>query len=152
MVMMSNPRKIYELKDLVRDDVRFINRPADSGTRFLLEGLLADQGIEESMIHGFEQSEATHASVAAYVASGLADAGFGLERPARYFQLDFIPMVNERYFLVCRKDTIQHPVMLKILELLRDPDFKSSVNSLPGYNSLNSGNVTKFLETFPVAH
>jgi molybdate transport repressor ModE-like protein len=151
MVMPANPKKIYELKDLVRSDVRFINRPADSGTRFLLEGLLHAQGIAESDIHGFEQSEATHASVAAYVASGLADAGFGLERPARHFQLDFIPMINERYVLVCRSATLQHPVMQRVLALLNDPAFKDHLNALPGYSSQRSGTVTPYAEAFPTA-
>src|SRR3989338_3924783 len=81
MVAPGTPRKIYDLQDLTRADVKFINRPADSGTRFLLEGLLREKGLADRPIQGFEQSEATHASVAAYVASGLADAGFGLERP-----------------------------------------------------------------------
>jgi molybdate-binding protein len=151
MVIPGNPKKIYELKDLIRSDVRFINRPADSGTRFLLEGLLEEQTIEEASIRGFEQSEATHAAVAAYVASGLADAGFGLERPARYFGLDFIPMVNERYFLVCRHGTIEHPIMRHILDLLRNPEFKDSVNALPGYNSMHSGVVSPFSEAFSPA-
>jgi molybdate transport repressor ModE-like protein len=148
MVAPGNPKKIYELNDLTRDDVRFINRPADSGTRFLLEGLLAEAQIPGARIAGFEQSEATHASVAAFVASGLADAGFGLERPARYFQLDFIPMVNERYFLICHRATLQHPVMQKALAIMSDPVFKSSVNALPGYDSAQSGKVTPFHQAF----
>lgn len=151
MVAPGNPNKIYELKDLTRADVKFINRPADSGTRLLLEGLLAEQGIAGSAIHGFEQSEATHASVAACVASGLADAGFGLERPARYFQLDFIPMVNERYVLICRAPAIGHPVMQAVLRTLADPVFKTSVNALPGYDSRDSGTVTPLAQAFPPA-
>lgn len=148
MVAAGNPKKIYDLKDLARDDVRFINRPVDSGTRFLLEGLLTEARIPGSSITGFEQSEATHASVAAFVASGLADAGFGLERPARYFQLDFIPMVNERYFLICHEATLQHPVMQQTLAILADPGFKTSVNALPGYDSAHSGKVTPLHEAF----
>lgn len=148
MVAPGNPKKIYDLQDLARDDVRFINRPADSGTRFLLEGLLTEQGIAGAQIAGFEQSEATHASVAAFVASGLADAGFGLERPARYFQLDFIPMVNERYFLICYEATLNHPVMQTILATLADPTFKQSVNALPGYDSARSGTVTPLKQAF----
>ncbi len=128
--------------------MRFINRPADSGTRFLLEGLLGEAQIAGTRIAGFEQSEATHASVAAFVASGLADAGFGLERPARYFQLDFIPMVNERYFLICHEATLQHPVMQKTLAILADPEFKQSVNALPGYDSTHSGQVQPLREAF----
>jgi molybdate transport repressor ModE-like protein len=148
MVAPGNPKKIYDLKDLTRSDVSFINRPGDSGTRFLLEGLLKEQDIRESRISGFEQSETTHASVAAFVASGLADAGFGLERPARYFQLDFIPMVNERYFLICREATLHHPVMQATLRILADPDCKSSVNALPGYDSTHSGTITPLREAF----
>lgn len=149
MVAPGNPKKIYDLKDLTRDDVKFINRPSDSGTRFLLEGLLAEHHIAGAQIAGFEQSEATHASVAAFLASGLADAGFGLERPARYFQLDFIPMVNERYFLLCREGTLEHPVMQKTLAILNNPEFKQSVNALPGYDSAQSGAITPLLEAFP---
>lgn len=148
MVAPGNPKKIYDLKDLTRGDVRFINRPADSGTRFLLEGLLNEQHILGAQIAGFEQSEATHASVAAFVASGLADAGFGLERPARYFQLDFIPMVNERYFLICEKAMLQHPVLQETLAILADPAFKQSVNALPGYDSARSGTVTPLKQAF----
>ena len=151
MLAPGNPKKIYNLNDLARADVRFINRPADSGTRFLLEGLLAEQGIASGAIHGFEQSEATHASVAAFVASGLADAGFGLERPARYFQLDFLPMVNERYVLICRAPILQHPVMQEILRILADPAFKSSVDALPGYDARHSGTVTPLAQAFAPA-
>jgi molybdate-binding protein len=148
MVAPGNPKKIYDLKDLTRDDVRFINRPSDSGTRYLLEGLLNEQAIQGTHVTGFEQSEATHASVAAFVASDLADAGFGLERPARYFQLDFIPMVNERYFLLCHEATLQHPVMQKTLAILADPEFKQLVNALPGYDSAQSGTVTPLRDAF----
>lgn len=149
MVAPGNPKKIYDLADLTRHDLRFINRPVDSGTRFLLEGLLQEQGVAPASIQGFEQSETTHAAVAASVASGLADAGFGLERPARYFQLDFIPMANERYFLVCREAALQHPVMQAVLRILTDPAFKSSVNALPGYDSRDCGTITPLHRAFP---
>lgn len=148
MVAAGNPLKIYELADLARDEVRFINRPADSGTRFLLDGLLQDQGIASSAIRGYEQSEATHAAVAACVASGLADVGFGLERPARYFQLDFMPLVTERYVLVCRRTTLDHPVAHALLRLLADPAFRSGINALPGYDARAAGSVTPWAEAF----
>jgi len=148
MVAPGNPKNIHLLADLTRADVQFINRPADSGTRFLLEGLLAEQGIATGAIHGFEQSEATHASVAAYVASGLADAGFGLERPARYFQLHFIPVVSERYVLVCRAATLEHPGLRAALATLSDPEFKRTVDALPGYDAAHAGRITPWHQAF----
>jgi len=151
MVAPGNPKKIGDLSDLTRADVKFINRPADSGTRFLLEGLLAEQGLGESAIQGFEQSEATHASVAAFVASGLADAGFGLERPARYFQLHFIPIVTERYVLVCHAATLEHPTLQAALATLSDPDFKRTVDALPGYDAAHSGRITPWQAAFASA-
>ena len=148
MVAAGNPKKVYELADLVREDLRFINRPAGSGTRFLLEGLLQDQGIASGAIRGFEQSEDTHAAVAACVASGLADVGFGLERPARYFQLDFMPLATERYVLVCRPAALQHPVAQALLHLLADTDFRASVNALPGYDARAAGTVLPWSQAF----
>lgn len=148
MVVAGNPRKVYELADLAREEVRFINRPADSGTRFLLDGLLQDQGIASQRIRGYEQSETTHAAVAACVASGMADVGFGLERPARYFQLDFMPMVTERYVLVCHRAALDHPVAQALLRLLGDPAFRSSINALPGYDARAAGSVTPWTDAF----
>ncbi len=148
MVAAGNPRKVYELADLAREEVRFINRPADSGTRFLLDGLLQDQGIASQRIRGYEQSETTHAAVAACVASGMADVGFGLERPARYFQLDFMPMVTERYVLVCHRAALDHPVAQALLRLLGDPALRSSINALPGYDARAAGSVTPWADAF----
>ena len=50
-----------------------------------------------------QQMEFTHAAVAAYVASGMADASFGVEAAARQFGLDFIRLLTEDYFFVCRR-------------------------------------------------
>ncbi|MCU0924917.1 MAG: helix-turn-helix transcriptional regulator [Hydrogenophaga sp.] len=149
MVGAGNPHKVYELADLARDGLRFINRPADSGTRFLLDGLLQDQGIASQHIRGYEQSEPSHAAVAACVASGLADVGFGLERPARYFQLDFMPMVTERYVLVCHRAALDHPVAQALLRLLADPAFRSSINALPGYDARSAGSISPWPDAFP---
>lgn len=51
----------------------------DSGTRLLFDQLLALHGIDQMRINGTQQIEFTHAAVAAYVASGMADVSFGVE-------------------------------------------------------------------------
>ena len=42
-------------------------------------------------------------AVAAYIASGMADAGFGMQTAAERFGLTFISLVRERYFLRPKK-------------------------------------------------
>lgn len=141
MLPPGNPGGISDLRDLARPDLRFINRQADSGTRLLLEGLLAQQGLSGAQIRGFEQSEFTHAAVAAYVASGMANAGFGLETAARQFKLDFIPLASERYCLVCRPAYLQHPTLLALRQALQNPALRTQLNALPGYQADEAGDV-----------
>ncbi|MCA0241379.1 MAG: helix-turn-helix transcriptional regulator [Proteobacteria bacterium] len=149
MVRPGNPKELFALADLARPGVRFINRQSGSGTRLLLEGLLQAQGIAPTRIAGFEQGEYTHAAVAAYVASGMADAAFGLEPPARHFKLDFVPLASERYFLLCRDDVMDGAAMQAVLAALRDPGFKSQLAALPGYDPAAAGRATPLAEVYP---
>ena len=149
MVAAGNPLKVYEVADLLRPEVRFINRQRNSGTRFLLEGLMAEAGVDTDCVNGFEQGEVTHAAVAAYVASGMADVGFGLETPARRFRLDFIPLASERYFLMCDEAALQTSVMGDVVGILQGPMFRTAVDALPGYDARNAGCVQRLADAFP---
>ena len=148
MIAPGNPKKIYELADLLRPEVRFVNRQSDSGTRFLLEDLLQRAGIDPGRIPGFEQGEATHAAVAACVASGLADVGLGLETPARQFRLDFLPLARERYFLLCHAATLDTPAMQAVLTELRSAEFQRDVNALAGYAADGTGQALPLHDAF----
>jgi len=139
MLPAGNPKKLYDLGDLVRPGVRFINRQRGSGTRFLLDCLLEQAGVDPARIVGYEQAEFTHAAVAAFVGSGMADAAFGLETPARHFKLEFIPLANERYFLTCRRTALDHPGVQQLLAVLRTEDFRAEVDRLPGYDARRCG-------------
>lgn len=149
MVRRGNPKELYALTDLTRPGVRFINRQPGSGTRLLLEGLLKSLDIAPTRIAGFEQGEYTHAAVAAYVASGMADVGFGLEPPARHFELDFVPVATERYFLLCRDEVMHTPALQTVLSALRDAGFRASLATLPGYDPAAMGEVVPLREAYP---
>ncbi len=148
MVAPGNPLKLYEAGHLLRPGVRFINRQPGSGTRLLLDLMLRKQGLAPGAIHGYEQCEFTHAAVAAFVASGMADVGFGVETPARRFRLDFIPLHTERYFLLCDERTMDTPPVRQMLDILRSEAFKEAVNELPGYRAEGSGSVMSLDEAF----
>jgi molybdate transport repressor ModE-like protein len=148
MVAPGNPLKLYEVRHLARPGVRFINRQPGSGTRLLLDLMLRKGGVNPADINGYEQGEFTHAAVAAYVASGMANAGFGVETPARRFKLDFIPLQTERYFLLCDERMLDSPTLQHTLRILRSAEFRRVVNQLPGYRADGSGTVMRLDEAF----
>jgi molybdate transport repressor ModE-like protein len=151
MVAGGNPLRIDGLPDLLRPDLRFINRERGSGTRFLLDCLLAAENIDPGAIVGYEHGEFTHAAVAAFIGSGMADVGFGLERPARHFKLDFIPLATERYFAVCRAEALQRPEVQQALAILRSEAFRNDVDALPGYHARRSGDVHRLEDVLALA-
>ena len=149
MVASGNPHKIYEVQDLTRKGIRFVNRQPSSGTRFLLECFLKKAQIDPTQIAGYEQAEFTHAAVAAFVASGMADVGFGVETPARRFKLEFLPLATERYFLLCNHSDLERPHLQAVLKVLNSDEFQFAVNQLPGYTAAHCGQVSTIHEAFP---
>jgi molybdate transport repressor ModE-like protein len=139
IVAPGNPKRIASVADLVRGGVRFVNRQAGSGTRLLFDLLLSRARVDAHAIEGYDVLEYTHAAVAAYVGSGMADAGFGLEVPARRFGLDFVPLISERYFFLCRNEFLADPAMRQLDALLHDDGFRAQIAQLPGYDPTASG-------------
>ncbi len=149
MLRGGNPKKINGLADLKRAEVRFINRETGSGTRLEIEQLLAREQIAPAVINGYEQTESTHLSVAAAVASGQADAGFGIKAAAAQFGLDFIPLVREQYYLACLKETLNQPAIVKLLELLKSNRWQGIIADLPGYDTACAGDVISLTQAMP---
>lgn len=149
MVAKGNPKNIWDIKDLLRPDVQFVNRQQGSGTRLILDLLLRQEKKTGRDINGFENIELTHAAIAAYILCGKADAGLGVETAARQFDLDFIPLLTERYFLICEKKMLLDPRFTPILEFLKTGEFRTEINKLPGYDVNETGTVMTLHEAFP---
>ena len=148
MVQRGNPFGIVSLAQLLNRSVRFVNRDPDSGTRLLFEQLLAQQRLDGPSINGYEHVEFTHAAVAAYVASGMADVSFGVEAAARQFDLDFVRLVTEDYFFVCRKQLLELEAMKRVLSIMRGKEFQAAISQLPGYRLKDAGSVKTVTEAF----
>lgn len=147
-VPRGNPNGIRGIADLARRDLRFVNRQHGSGTRMLLDLLLADADVAPQSIPGYESAEFTHAAVAAFIASGMADVGFGLETAARRFGLDFLPILRERYFFACEAAAIERPPLKLVLRLMRSAEFRAVVDTLPGYEGRTAGTVVPVQQAF----
>jgi putative molybdopterin biosynthesis protein len=138
MVAKGNPQGITGLHDLTRPSLRYINRASGAGTRVLLDELLAQHQIDSAAVNGYASQEPSHAAVAQAVASGAGDAGLGIEASARDKGLDFIPLVRERYYLVCLKSALQQAPVQALLAVLQSPAWQSDVAQLPGYAALGA--------------
>ena len=153
MVRPGNPLRIGGLADLVSSpsrEVRFVNRQPGSGTRLLIDHLLAEQGIAGSTVHGYDgPPEDSHVAVAAAVASGVADVGPGIEAAARPFGLDFVALIAEDYYLVCLKDALEHPAVLKLRATLEAAAWVQALADLPGYEAARSGEVLSLTQALP---
>jgi len=110
---------IRSVHDLARPGVRFIHR----------------QSAGEAGVPGREEH-----SVAAAVAEGRADAGFGLRADATRFKLEFVPLAVERYFLAASRAAARgSPAVRILLDTLKGGEFGQLVARLPGYDAAKAG-------------
>jgi putative molybdopterin biosynthesis protein len=142
IVPKGNPKKINSVKDLTRRGIRFVNRQPGSGTRILFDGLLRSNSLDPRAIRGYDSGEFTHAAVAAFVASGMADVGIGIEPAARQFKLDFVPLMKERYMLACSTATLRQAPIQELVTLLKGKQFSEIIGKIPGYALDSPGEVS----------
>jgi len=150
LVARGNPKKVCSLRDLVRDDVQFVNRQPGAGTRVLLDFKLAKLRLRPERIRGYEREEFTHMAVAVAIASGLADCGLGVHSAANALGLDFIPVEKEEYDLVFRRDFFESSSGQALLAAMHSTAFRDAVARLGGYDVGRSG-VVKLRPAAPSA-
>jgi putative molybdopterin biosynthesis protein len=141
-VPKGNPKAIKGFKDLMRDDLTFINRQPGSGTRLLTDKHVKDLKIDPLKIKGFDREEYTHMTVASAVLSGMADTGLGILAASRALGLDFIPVAKERYDLAIPEEHFRLEMMECLINIIKnDQEFKVAVKNLGGYDLTDSGKV-----------
>ena len=125
---------IASFPDLVERGLRFVNRQPGSGTRMLVDHLLYEHGLSARQLMGTaEHIENSHVAVALCVASGVVDAGIGIETAAFQFGLHFIPLIEEDYFLACLTSTLEHPAIAHLRQVLAGERWRAILAGLPGY-------------------
>ena len=115
----------------------------------MLEELLAAARIASAAIAGFERTEPSHQAVAESVASGSADAAFGIEAAARARGLDFIALAEEQYFLVTLAASLAHPHVATLLQALGSAEWADVLRQIPGYAPERSGQVLSLRKVLP---
>ncbi len=149
MVARGNPLALQSLEDVRRLQARFVNRAHGTGTRVVLDELLAQANLQGADLPGYATSEPSHAAVALAIAAGTADVGLGIEVAARSQGLEFVPLVDENYHLVCLKSALGHPATQALLTLLRSAAWRAQLDAMTGYRSSRSGEILSLREVLP---
>ncbi len=58
-------------------------------------------------------------------------------------------MLWEHYFVVCRKQELDSPLVQAVIEALEAPDFRELVANVPGYSVSESGQIISLRRTLP---
>jgi len=133
IVKKGNPRNIKRISDLVDQNIRFVNRQPGAGTRVLLDYLLTDQGLDHSLISGYDNCTVSHFDAANQVKVGNVDAAMGIHAASYAMDLDFIPLTEEPFELVIPRNNIDHPAISALMESITNKEWKQRVTAMGGY-------------------
>jgi excisionase family DNA binding protein len=132
-------RRPKNLKDV--RGLRFQARQAGAGSELVLDRLLAAEKMTRADLHAVAAVERSEVDLAMSLAQGNADVGLGIEAAARQFQLDFVPLIDERFDLLVWRKAYFDPPFQKLVALCRSTRFSARANVLGGYDISASGAV-----------
>jgi putative molybdopterin biosynthesis protein len=102
-----------------------VNRNPGSGTRILVDGLLAGAKPE-----GYWNQPRSHTAVAAAVAQERADWGVAIKPAARAYGLSFIPVAEEHYDFALVGERRSRPAVQAFLAALAEPAVLEALRAL----------------------
>ena len=141
-VQKGNPRNIKGWSDLERKDIAILNRRVGSSARILLDTQLKRLGISAAAVKGYDKIMKSHLTMAAAIANGEADLAIGTERISRQIEdLDFIPLLEERYDFVIKKELLGTEAVQKLLMILYSPAFRGEVARFSGNDYRDMGKI-----------
>ncbi|PKO88445.1 MAG: LysR family transcriptional regulator [Betaproteobacteria bacterium HGW-Betaproteobacteria-12] len=133
----GNPLGIASLADVARLGLRLVNRQRGSGTRSMIDQLLAANRLDGRDIPGYAHEEFTHDAVAATIAGGHADVGFGIEAAAARYDLGFVPLLRDRYCLALPAGLAHSAAVAHLIRRFRGNTFRERLRAMAGYEMLD---------------
>ncbi len=141
MATLGNPRGIRGVTNLMREDIRFVNREPGAALRTLLKDCLAEEGIPVEAVRGFDDLVTSHSQGAQRVCFETADAALGLRVVASAYGLAFIGLSAVRCGLVIPGGLMDHPAVKGLSDVIRSKAFRDELGNLPGCETSDTGKV-----------
>jgi putative molybdopterin biosynthesis protein len=136
VVPWRNPKRIRRAADLWSGGLRIVQRAPGAAAQQLLLRLA---GTRAPHLRGPVAS--SHLEAARTVAVGLADAAIAIESTARAFELNFIPLAEERFDLVVPHELAQDARVIRLLNTATTRAFRHDVEGLGGLTTRQSGSL-----------
>ena len=105
----------------------------------LFDYLLKKANIDKRVIPGYDKEYTTHLAVAGAVKNKNADCGLGVFSAASIMGLDFIPVAEERYDFLVRRNMLDDERVREFIGILKSDYFKNEVLKLGGYSTEGTG-------------
>jgi len=128
-------------ESLAHKDIRFVNRQRGSGIRLMVDYELKNRKIPCGDIAGYDHEVYTHFEVGLSLISGEADVGIASAAVAKIMDLNFQPLISERFDMVLDKDTFFQPAIQAFIETLQSAQFKNRVEKIGNYSFKDAGRI-----------
>jgi excisionase family DNA binding protein len=138
---LSREGQVRSFEEIASKELRFINRQPESGVRLRLDSMIVNEGISKERINGYEEEVNTHFSVASAILSGKADVGVAVETAARYYNLNFTKLLEERFDMVVYKDSYFEENIQIFIEFIKSRTFFELLSTMSGYSSRQTGKI-----------
>jgi molybdate-binding protein len=139
VVAPGNPKNIHGAEDLHRRNVSLMNREPGSGSRGLLDSLIANTSLAPKDIRGYGHITFGHLSAAHAVLAGEADCCIATRSAAQTFGLDFVPIRSEQYDFVLHRDTLGLAAVEALIDSLQRASLRRKLETLAGYDTSQTG-------------
>ncbi|MFG1479882.1 helix-turn-helix transcriptional regulator [Xanthobacter sp. V4C-4] len=133
------PRAPARLKDI--RGLRFQGRQPEAGSELVLDRLLKEARMSRRDLSPVDTVERSEIDLAMAIGSGRADVGLGIEAAARQFNLDFVPLLKERFDLLVWRKAYFDPPFQQFMAFCRGPALAARAAALGGYDVTGLGTV-----------
>ncbi len=138
---ISREKPVSSFEEISSKKLRFINRQPESGIRKRVDSMLVEDGITKERIKGYDEVVNTHFNVASAILSGRVDVGVAAEPVARYFNLEFTKLFEERFDMIVYKDSYFEENIQIFIEFIKSKTFFELLATMARYSSRQTGKV-----------